>query len=390
VKQQRAQATGGAEGAALADGTWKGRRVEATEADRAAREARRAADTAVAEANRALSRAEAERNLSGSKLESLGLAVARHEEEALAARKTLQEAEGALKGLANLEAARAEVEDVKMTVEAARMTMMAKRSAHDELRREGEARLRRSQEVTKELSGWRHRLETAKTRSAELAQRKSDSEAELKEAGQKPAELAAKREELGLEISKAEARRAQAADMLSKAEGVAREAVANERDAERLAGDAREARARAEARAEAARESVSHAADRIEEELECSAGELLERLEVDPDTMPASDAIEADVNRLKRQRDALGAVNLRAEEDAREVQEEHDTLVNEKADLEEAIRTLRNGIASLNREGRERLLTAFEQVNSNFAMLFTHLFCAGEANLVMAASEYAR
>jgi chromosome segregation protein len=93
------------------------------------------------------------------------------------------------------------------------------------------------------------------------------------------------------------------------------------------------------------------------------------------------------VNRLKRQRDALGAVNLRAEEDAREVQEEHDALVTEKADLEAAIAKLRAGIAGLNREGRERLLTAFEQVNTNFARLFTHLFGGGEAKLVLVESD---
>jgi chromosome segregation protein len=93
------------------------------------------------------------------------------------------------------------------------------------------------------------------------------------------------------------------------------------------------------------------------------------------------------VTRLRRQRDGLGAVNLRAEEDAREVQAEHDTLATEKADLEAAIRTLRGGIAALNREGRERLLTAFEQVNANFAMLFRHLFGGGEANLVMVESD---
>ena len=51
-----------------------------------------------------------------------------------------------------------------------------------------------------------------------------------------------------------------------------------------------------------------------------------------PDEMPASDEqLEADVDRYKRQRDALGAVNLRAEEDARGVQNEHDTLVSRKA-----------------------------------------------------------
>ena len=103
--------------------------------------------------------------------------------------------------------------------------------------------------------------------------------------------------------------------------------------------------------------------------------------------MPSAEKIEHDVNRLKRQREALGAVNLRAEEDAREVQAEHDTLVNEKADLEAAIAKLRSGIAALNREGRERLLTAFEQVNSNFGMLFTHLFGGGEANLVLVESD---
>jgi chromosome segregation protein len=138
---------------------------------------------------------------------------------------------------------------------------------------------------------------------------------------------------------------------------------------------------------DAAGETVTYAEERIADEQESTPGELLESLEADPDKMPASEAIEADVNRLKRQRDALGAVNLRAEEDAREVQEEHDTLVGEKTDLEEAIRTLRNGIASLNREGRERLLTAFEQVNSNFTLLFRHLFGGGEANLVLVESD---
>jgi chromosome segregation protein len=69
------------------------------------------------------------------------------------------------------------------------------------------------------------------------------------------------------------------------------------------------------------------------------------------------------------------------------VQEEHDTLVEEKEDLEAAIAKLRSGIASLNREGRARLLTAFEQVNTNFSKLFTHLFGGGEARLVLVESD---
>jgi chromosome segregation protein len=132
---------------------------------------------------------------------------------------------------------------------------------------------------------------------------------------------------------------------------------------------------------------VNASADRIHEELECSPEKLLEDLQADPDDIPNAQVIENDVARLRRQRDALGAVNLRAEEDAKEVAEERDALAAEKSDLEEAIKALRTGIASLNKEGRERLLTAFDEVNSNFATLFKHLFGGGDANLVLVESD---
>ncbi|EAP75919.1 chromosome segregation protein SMC [Roseovarius nubinhibens] len=387
LKQMLAHASAKADGARQAHETLKTRLADLTRQDAEAREARKAADQALNEANRALSRTEADRNLAQSRLEALGLAVTRHEEEAMAARKQLAEAEGALRELGDLDAARAEVEDVKMTVEAARITMISRRSEHDEVRREGEARKKRSQEVTKELSGWRHRLETAEKRSAELNERKSATEEELEEAAATPASLAEMREELSEKIDQSEARKAAAADALSAGEGALRKASEAEREAERAAGEAREARAAGQARQEAAEEARGQAAHRIEEELETTPERLLETLDATPDDMPKAETLEADVNRLKRQRDALGSVNLRAEEDAREVQEEHDTLVREKTDLEEAIKALRSGISSLNREGRERLLTAFEQVNSNFALLFKHLFGGGEANLVMVESD---
>jgi chromosome segregation protein len=360
---------------------------ELTAQDRAAREARRDADRRMAEAARALSRAEGEQSMAQGKQETLGLAVTRYEEEAMAARTRLQEAEKGVADLGDLDAARAQIEDVKMTVEAARMTMLAKRSSHDELRREGEQRLKRSQEITTEISGWKHRLATAEKRIAELEERKATSEDELKTASNAPGEIAAKRDELATAIDEAETRRRAAADALAEAESVLREAVQTERDAERNASEAREARARSDARAEAAKETVTAAVDRIREEMETTPHALLESLDADPEQMPASEAIETDVNRLKRQRDALGAVNLRAEEDAREVQEEHDALEKEKTDLHDAIAKLRTGIASLNKEGRERLLTAFEEVNSSFATLFKHLFGGGEAKLVMVESD---
>lgn len=387
LKQETARLSSRVDAARDAHESLTKRLADLTLAEKAARQARRDADAAVTDAARKLSRAEADSDMAAGKLESLSLSVSRFDDEATTARAQLVDAQRAAAELGDLDTARAEVEDLKMTVEAARMTMMARRSEHDELRREGDARKARGQQVAKELSGWRHRLETAEKRSAELAERRTTAEAELETAAKVPAALAEQREKLGHEIAQAEARKAAADDALSSGEAALRTADSLEREAERKASEAREARARSEARAEAARETVTLAAERIAEEQDTSPTALLQKLGADPDTLSKAEAIEADVNRLKRQRDALGAVNLRAEEDAREVQEEHDTLLAEKEDLEEAVKTLRSGIASLNREGRERLLTAFEQVNSNFSLLFTHLFGGGEASLVMVESD---
>ncbi|MEC7792799.1 MAG: chromosome segregation protein SMC [Pseudomonadota bacterium] len=387
LKQELERATAQADGARAAHEVLSKRLADLTDADKRARAARRQADQLVADATRKLNRAEGDATLAEGRLENLGLSVARYEEEALSASTQLKEAERALADLPDLDQARVTVDEVKLAVEAARVTMMSRRAAHDELRREGEARVRRSQEVTKEISGWKLRLETADKRIAEIDQRRGESEEALKGAAQVPEALAAKRDELNTAIAKAEARRAAASDALAGAEGALREAVAAERDAERAASDAREARARAEARVDAAQEAVEGAAERIAEAQAMTPKQLLDSLGVEVSAMPPADAIENDLNRLRRQRDALGAVNLRAEEDAKEVAGEHLTLIRDKEDLTEAIATLRGGIAGLNREGRDRLLSAFAQVNRNFGMLFRHLFGGGEANLVLVESD---
>jgi chromosome segregation protein len=341
----------------------------------------------VAETNRTAARAEADRSLAEGRLETARISVARYADEATEARERLEGALASVEDLGDLDTARDGVETARVAVEAARITMMSRRSAHEEVRREGEARVRRRQEATKELSGWKHRLDTAAKRIAELDARKAETEDELAEASAAPEEIAIKREELSDAIAEAEARRAIAADALAEAEGNLRQTRDLEREAERMASDAREIRARAEARSEAARSTVQLAAERIMEEAGATPAELLDTLKVDPDRMPDAETLDTDVQRLKRQREALGAVNLRAEEDAKAVDAEYTALAAEKLDLEEAIKKLRAGIAGLNREGRERLLTAFEQVNANFGQLFTHLFGGGEARLVLVESD---
>ncbi len=387
LKRDLEEVAARAAGTAQAHDALQARLSDLSRADQMAREARRAADTRVTEANRAAARAEADCSIAQGKLEAAHLALTRHADDAMGARARLSEAEAALRDLGDLSQARDAVDEARAVVEAARILMMSARATHDELRREGEARIRRRQEATKELSGWRHRLDTAEKRIGELQARRAEAEGELAEASALPGELAAKREEVADAIDTAEARRRAAADALATAEAALRQAQDAEREAERNASEAREARARAEARTEAARDATKLAAERIAEDTGATPSQLLDTIKVDPDRMPSVDHLEIETARLKRQREALGAVNLRAEEDAKSVSAEYDTLLAEKLDLEEAIKKLRSGIAGLNREGRERLLTAFEQVNANFSTLFTHLFGGGEAQLQLVESD---
>src|SRR5690606_20048149 len=105
------------------------------------------------------------------------------------------------------------------------------------------------------------------------------------------------------------------------------------------------------------------------------------------EALPEIAELERRVERLKIERERLGAVNLRAETEQQELTERLETIVSEREDVIEAIRTLRQAIQSLNREGRERLLAAFDVVNAQFQRLFTHLFGGGTAELQLIESE---
>lgn len=378
-----------AEGASLRDRheALKARLADLTGAETQAREARRSADQRLMTASREMTRVESAQAQALNRLEALGARSAQLAAEADALRDQQEALEAEAQDLPSLDTERATIDALRLQVEGARIAMMSRRAQADEARRDARARLARAQEVTKSLSGWQLRLESAETRIEDLTRRKESAEEELDAAHAAPEEVAEQRARLADEIATASARATTARDQLLAAESALRAANEAERAAERAASDAREARAGAEVRLESAREAALQASARIHEEMGVSPAKLLDQLGADPETLPASDVLEAEITRLKRAREALGAVNLRAEEDARAVQSEYDLLTQERADLEAAIAKLRSGISALNREGRERLLIAFDKVNANFTTLFTHLFTGGEARLVLVESD---
>ncbi|MEL6919639.1 MAG: AAA family ATPase, partial [Pseudomonadota bacterium] len=105
------------------------------------------------------------------------------------------------------------------------------------------------------------------------------------------------------------------------------------------------------------------------------------------DRLPEIEPTERRLEKLKIERERLGAVNLRAEEEQSELVERLETITTERDDVIAAIAELRGGISNLNKEGRERLLTAFEAVQTHFTKLFTHLFGGGTAELQLIESD---
>jgi chromosome segregation protein len=153
-------------------------------------------------------------------------------------------------------------------------------------------------------------------------------------------------------------------------------------------GAAREEAARAEERFEGARRRLADVAHEINEMLEIEPAEVAGLAGIASDqALPDVIEVEANLERLRRERERLGAVNLRAEEELREVETQHGSLATERDDLVEAIKRLRQGIQNLNREARERLLTSFEVVNGHFTHLFTELFGGGTAELQLIESD---
>jgi len=286
----------------------------------------------------------------------------------------------------NLEHQRAD--ELRDDLAAARSALVERQALRDQLRRDSEARGRRLTDIETERQSWARRAQEATTHLAELEQRRAATEAEIEKLAAVPLALTERREALAELIDEAEARRRTAADGLAEGETRLSEAdKALKADEARLT-NARENRIRAEGAVSQARQSLDTVIEKIREKLDCTLENVLEVAEIDADKeLPAREDVETKLARLVRERENMGAVNLRAEVEARELDEQITGMQSERSDLIAAISRLRQGIASLNREGRERLLAAFETVNTHFSELFVRLFGGGRAHLKLTESE---
>ncbi|EAT09323.1 chromosome segregation protein SMC [Sphingobium sp. 10 DY56-G10] len=351
-------------------------RTALTQADQRLRAALRAADETTTALERLAGRREAVEERLAAARSDLQRAQADHEK-AQAARATMPDGAATGQLVATLgqasEKARAAVSQLQAD------QALADRALDSDRDRQAAA--------DAEIKGWRARAGEAAKRIAAMAGRGEDiaqERAAIEGAPDRLGQAIADLETQGSTLTDA-AERARTAEQA--AEAALRQAEAQAAQAAETLAAARETRATAVARAEAADERRIETNRLSGERFECPPPVLPEKLGFASADIRIAQTEQAEHDRFVADRERIGPVNLVAAQELAELETSQATSRAESAELTQAIHQLRGSIGSLNREGRQRLLAAFEAVDGHFRRLFTTLFNGGQAHLELIDSD---
>ena len=323
-----------------------------------------------------------------SRLDAVAETLAALDGERAEAAGALAEAQAALEAIPDDSAAHAQLSDMRGKLAALRRELAVREQNGNRLEAEAAARARRRTAAGEDAARWRRRIEGGEAQVAALEERRGGIAAEAAQIEAMPDDLAARQAAADSLVAGSEAARSSAAAALAEAEsalaGIDRELGETQKA---LAG-ASEGRGLAEGLVSQTEQTVAQIAERCAERLNCRPDALPEIAEIAPDKpLPAQADTEKRLERLLRERDGMGPVNHRAEQESKELGERIGEYETERDDLIGAIERFRRAIASLNREGRERLLDSFDTVNGHFQALFTRLYGGGRAHLALTESD---
>ncbi len=357
-------------------------------AETQARNDARTAARSLTEAHEALASAERGRSQMASRISALAEAASRLARSRDEARVKNEEAQLALTTLAPTAQLTSKLERARGNAGHARAEAAEARAAVQGILREAANRQLRRAAIANERQSWDQRSHRANAQIGEISARVDEAREEREQLEEAPAQFLEKRRSLMNEVEKAEQARKDASDKRAEAESRLLDADRFARQSLDAMSQIREEKARSEARVEGLRQRREDIVKTILSDLECEPQALAAMAGVSPaDDLPEVSVVERKLDALKQDRERLGAVNLRADDELTDVEGRRDALAAEREDLSEAIRKLRLAILSLNKEGRERLLAAFEVVNGHFKELFSTLFGGGAAELQLVESD---
>ncbi len=256
------------------------------------------------------------------------------------------------------------------------------------IKKESVKRSERINIIEKEIKSWKNLLSNSEKMVAELSDRKNKFVLQLEKLDNKPEIHAEKKGQISenLRISEKEKEENEIiiSDTDEKIENLRRELNKVQEDSIQI----RERKASSGATIEGLNKRKDDLIDRINSELNLNEENILENsnlngLEDLPDAVNQEDLLD----KKKQEREKLGSVNLKADEETNKYEIEIKKMEQDRTDLVDAIVKLKNSINELNQKGRERLVEAFEKVNRKFNEVYTKLFNGGNAKLELVDSD---
>jgi len=384
LEGERATTRAAAEARRAAKGQAEAAERDARAGEVAARDGRRAAEQNFDRARAEAVRLAAEAERAATRTTAAQAQRDQLQTELTEANAALETIRAAAANLPDLAAARAAVDRARAALGTARQAEAAARGQFETLRAAESARTRRLEILGRETADWQDRAADADSRLTDLTARLAEAEQAVAALQDAPASAAAARRDILDNLGAAEATLRRAAEALHVAQTAAEAATRAARAAETALAAARETRAREEGNIAAANHAWGSVAERI-----------LERLGANPALPDPPAALNAESEdkarkrweRLTREREEMGPVNLRAELEAGEAEAAIATIERERDEIASAIAKLRGSIGHLNREGRERLSAVFNEVDRHFQALFSRMFGGGKAHLALVGAD---
>jgi chromosome segregation protein len=261
-------------------------------------------------------------------------------------------------------------------------------SKNQSIKKESIKRNERIKTIEIEMKSWKNLFSNSEKMVIELTDRKNKLLSQLNSLDRRPQIQAEKKGQIseGLRISEKE--KIENENIIDETDKKINSFRLKLNEVQEQSIQIRERKASSGATIEGLKKRKDDLLDRVSSELNLSENNILENSNLNgTDELPDSISQEETLDAKKREREKLGSVNLRADEETDKYKIEIKKMEQDRSDLVSAIMKLKESINELNQKGRERLLEAFEKVNRKFNEVYTKLFNGGSAKLELVDSD---
>ncbi len=261
-------------------------------------------------------------------------------------------------------------------------------SKNQNLKKESIKRSERVKTIDKEIDSWRNLLKNSEKMVQELRERKNKLNFKFSELEKQPQSQAEKKGQISENLRLSENEKNENETLIEEIDKKINDLREELDKVKESSIEIRERKASSGATIEGLNKRRNDLLERIDTELNLNENNILEYSNLDKEEeFPDAVSQEEMLDEKKREREKLGSVNLRADEETTKYETEIKKMETDRQDLVQAITKLKESINELNQKGRERLLEAFERVNRKFNEVYTKLFNGGNAKLELVDSD---